>query len=566
MEAKQGTAFLGGQKVVTQGIQSTTLVDASYPGATVTVFNFGTTTLSTIFADNIGTPLANPFTASALTGDFIFYAANGHYTIQLSGAGMPSTETITDVLLNDPTASTTVTASAFISSSATPATSGVLRMATADVGPAWKANLGGADIAFTKNASDVVNLNTAVTLQGSLSTGGNPITGSVITGTVGTFSGAVTGQSFTGGSNASPNTFGNTVINQFIGTGLIVNGNAAITGTITAGAITGTSYTGGPIAVTNGVFSGNVSAAAISGTTGSFSSNVTVTGTLAIGGGTALASSNQTGTGNIVLSNTPTLVAPVLGVATATSINGLIISSTTGTFTLTNAKTFAVDNSIELAGTDGTKHTFAATAPTGGVLAYGVLKFQQFTANGTFTIPVGVTAVKVIVVGGGGAGGGGNGVNAGGGGGGAGGLAIKWLSGLTPQNTIVVTVGNGGTGNVNATGNTGGASSIASGTQVITTVTSNGGLGGVGGNAGANSGGAGGTATNGDINFNGNAGNLTWLAAPTVGALGAAGPFGAAPLQGAAGSANSGAGGGGVFANAAGAAGGSGIVIFEWAQ
>lgn len=60
----------------------------------------------------------------------------------------------------------------------------------------------------------------------------------------------------------------------------------------------------------------------------------------------------------------PTLTAPVLGVATATSINGLTISSSTGTFTLTNGKTLAVTHSITFAGTDSTTMTFPATSAT----------------------------------------------------------------------------------------------------------------------------------------------------------------------------------------------------------
>src|SRR6266540_3725207 len=61
---------------------------------------------------------------------------------------------------------------------------------------------------------------------------------------------------------------------------------------------------------------------------------------------------------------TLTLVAPVLGAATATSVNGLVVSTTTGTFTLTNAKTFAVTNSLTLSGTDSTVMTFPGTSAT----------------------------------------------------------------------------------------------------------------------------------------------------------------------------------------------------------
>lgn len=40
---------------------------------------------------------------------------------------------------------------------------------------------------------------------------------------------------------------------------------------------------------------------------------------------------STTGTGSVVLANSPTLVTPVLGAATATTINGIAINSTTGT-------------------------------------------------------------------------------------------------------------------------------------------------------------------------------------------------------------------------------------------
>lgn len=60
----------------------------------------------------------------------------------------------------------------------------------------------------------------------------------------------------------------------------------------------------------------------------------------------------------------PTLTTPALGVATATSINGLIITTTTGTFTLTSAKTLAVTNTLTLSGTDSTVMTFPSTTQT----------------------------------------------------------------------------------------------------------------------------------------------------------------------------------------------------------
>jgi hypothetical protein len=90
---------------------------------------------------------------------------------------------------------------------------------------------------------------------------------------------------------------------------------------------------------------------------------------------------------------------------------------------------------------------------------------QVFNASGTFTIPTGITAIKATVVGGGGAG-----------------------AGANP----------GCCGNLIA-GNAGGASSLASGTQSISTITGNGGGGG------SNTTGAVGNGTGGALNFQGGA-------------------------------------------------------------
>src|SRR5271157_1684663 len=61
--------------------------------------------------------------------------------------------------------------------------------------------------------------------------------------------------------------------------------------------------------------------------------------------------SDETGSGGgglAVFNNGPTLIAPALGAATATSINGLTITSSTGTLTITNAKTVSFPHTITL--------------------------------------------------------------------------------------------------------------------------------------------------------------------------------------------------------------------------
>ncbi len=78
---------------------------APAPGATVTVYNTGTLQIPTIYADNIGTPKANPFVADSI-GYFFFYANPNNignpftgFDILFSGGGIPagSEYTLADV-------------------------------------------------------------------------------------------------------------------------------------------------------------------------------------------------------------------------------------------------------------------------------------------------------------------------------------------------------------------------------------------------------------------------------------------------------------------------------------
>jgi hypothetical protein len=103
--------------------------------------------------------------------------------------------------------------------------------------------------------------------------------------------------------------------------------------------------------------------------------------------------------------------------------------------------------------------TWTSSAPAAGYVGPGA---QTFTGNGTFTIPSGITKLKVTVVGGGG---GGAGANVGGG---------------------------------------AGTSQVASGTQSITTVSATGGGGGSG-----SVGGSGGIGSSGDLNIGGDGGNTS---------------------------------------------------------
>lgn len=92
----QGYAQQGGQKVSTQGLTSSTNVQRSYPNSTVTVFDSGTSTVSTIYSNSSGTPKSNPFTADS-SGYWFFYGIPGkRYDVRFSGTGISSPFTLGD--------------------------------------------------------------------------------------------------------------------------------------------------------------------------------------------------------------------------------------------------------------------------------------------------------------------------------------------------------------------------------------------------------------------------------------------------------------------------------------
>jgi hypothetical protein len=91
---------------------------------------------------------------------------------------------------------------------------------------------------------------------------------------------------------------------------------------------------------------------------------------------------DETGTGALVFANTPTLVTPVFGVATATSVNKMAITApaTSSTLAVADGKTFTVNHSLTLSGTDTTTMTFPATSAT----IARTDAAQAFTGNQTF--------------------------------------------------------------------------------------------------------------------------------------------------------------------------------------
>lgn len=117
----------------------------------------------------------------------------------------------------------------------------------------------------------------------------------------------------------------------------------------------------GAISTSTGLCPGQtIAAALIVGTTtiSGGSANNVLTDT-----GTVLAEQATSGTGNVVRVTSPSLVTPALGAATATSINGITITSTTGTVTIANSKT--------LTDTSGVGADLLLGATGGGFAAYG---------------------------------------------------------------------------------------------------------------------------------------------------------------------------------------------------
>ena len=141
----------------------------------------------------------------------------------------------------------------------------------------------------------------------------------------------------------------------------------------------------GTVNASTGWANTNVSAITI-GTTAITYSQFSGAGTYTAGTGLSLTGSqfsvfSPTGSGSVVLATSPTLITPALGVATATSLNGLAITTSTGTLTVTNAKTLSVSNTLTLAGTDSTTMTFPGASAT--VAGLGIT--QTFSAAQTFS-------------------------------------------------------------------------------------------------------------------------------------------------------------------------------------
>ena len=193
---------------------------------------------------------------------------------------------------------------------------------------------------------------------------------------------------------------------------------------------------------------------------------------------------------------------------------------------------------------------------------HNLVVFQP-TTQGVWTVPSGVSALRLRMWGGGGAGGNGFG---GAGGGGAGGGYSEGYVGVTPGQSFTVTVGNGGAG----AGSNGGTSSFGS------VAAASGGMAGANGasNAAGAGGSSGGAGSGLSLSIPGSAGGdalsigSNWLSGTGGGSHGSVGGL---PVTGSAGALlvgrngiGPGSGGAGGIGAGIGGQGGPGLVLVEW--
>ena len=295
---------------------------------------------------------------------------------------------------------------------------------------------------------------------------------------------------------------------------------------------------------------------------GAASGNVTIGNTTIVLGGTANT------VGNLTLTNVNITSGNITGITDLAIADGGTGAST---------KLVAFDNLSplttkgDLIGYDGTDNVRLAVGTNGQVLTAnssattglswataasgsGFSNMNVFATSTTFTVPTGITKVKVTVVGGGG-----GGAISGGGGGGA---AIEIVSGLTPGNTVTVTVGTGGTGG-NAGSGTAGTGGQTSSFGAFCSAT--GGVGGVA--AFTTDPPLGGLGSGGDLNIRGQGGGFGYNdGCATLGGTGGSSILGGgSPGKNGTGTAGGAYGGGGGGSSAAVAgAGAAGVVIVEY--
>jgi hypothetical protein len=277
--------------------------------------------------------------------------------------------------------------SAYYKSRGTVATAGVLRLANAEsIG--WRNAANGANKLLKMNASDVLEFDgtpvmlgaaaTATPSRALVSDASGFVTASAVTSTE---LGYLSGVTSPTGSGALVLASGPTLVTPTLGVATATSINKVAI-TAPASAATLTLADGKTLTVSNTLtFTGTDSSSVVFGNGGTVAYQG---GTLAQFASTTSAQlagvvSDETGSGSLVFATSPTLMTPVLGVASATTINKVTLTAPASgaTLTLADGKTLTVSNTLTLTGTDSSTVAFG----TGGTVAYQGGTLAQFAAT-----------------------------------------------------------------------------------------------------------------------------------------------------------------------------------------
>ncbi len=284
-------------------------------------------------------------------------------------------------------------------------TGGTVALSVTD--PAANSNIsinakGTGTIAIGSVSTGAITLSRATTISGALTYGGvtfaNTVTGSgnlvgsispTITGHMTVEGVTVTGATGTGNMvfATSPSVSGLTVTGSFTATGLVTNANLV-----------------NPSTTVNGQVCTLGSTCTISASAGTITVGTTLvaggtTGRVLFDNGGTLGEYVISGSGSVAMTTSPAFTTPNIGAATATSINGLTVTASTGTLSITNLKTFAATNSITVSGTDGktltVSNSLGFSGTDGQTFAFPngsdtvvTLTASQTLTNKTLTSPV----------------------------------------------------------------------------------------------------------------------------------------------------------------------------------